>query len=381
LRQYWLDILGALHATDLACLRGANTDWSRQIELWVGVREPDHWQPLVDRFQRVFSALTYDHLILHFEPDTNPVPPPRQRQNPLPDADCVALLSGGIDSLTGAGLLLTGAHKPLFLSHQNSGAVAGALRAVHDVLNPLGQSAGDLTFTARVERLKPESTQRSRSMLYMGIACLLAACLGRHEVYLNENGVMAINVPLTAARVGSYSTRTASPTIVRDFARLASTALGRDLVVHNLLVTKTKPEVVETAMELQLGSVLPRSVSCWWIGRTGKHCGYCVPCILRRISCEYASAPDATYGQNPLDCIPPDASWRDAATDNVVQLAAHAIGLDECDDLDFELEFPELLNCGDQITRDETFAMHRRWAQQCLAIMRTHPGAARVIDR
>src|SRR6266511_1713686 len=81
-------------------------------------------------------------------------------------------------------------------------------------------------------------------MLYMGIACLLATCLDLPGIYLNENGIMAINAPLTEARIGSYSTHTASPNIIRDFARLATTALGHKLSIRNILATYTKPEVV-----------------------------------------------------------------------------------------------------------------------------------------
>lgn len=99
---------------------------------------------------------------------------------------------------------------------------------------------------------------------------------------------------------------TASPPIVLDVARLASAALGGNIAIRNVLITSTKPEVVEQAGQLGLGTVLPLTVSCWWIGRTGWHCGYCVPCIVRQISCEYAQQPDVAYREHPLDHIPPD---------------------------------------------------------------------------
>src|SRR6266511_1713687 len=108
---------------------------------------------------------------------------------------------------------------------------------------------------------------------------------------------------------------------------------------------------------------------------------YCMPCIVRQISCEYAGAPDVIYREHPLDHIPPDARWRDPATDNVVHLCTHVAALAEADDIDLELDFTELLNCGDQLTREQSFDMHRRWARQCLAILRTHPTAARFLGR
>ncbi len=380
-QQDWLDILGALYATDLACPRGTGDNWARTIKLWVGVRNVDHWRPLANRFSQVFGALAYDELEINFVREENPAPQPRQSRKAFPETNCIALLSGGIDSLTGAGLLLRGGRVPLYISHQNSGAVGRALKAVENALHDIGPSAGRFTFTAHLQNADADSTQRSRSMLYMGIACLLATCLDLPGIYLNENGIMAINAPLTEARIGSYSTHTASPNIIRDFARLATTALGHKLSIRNILATYTKPEVVEHAVGLGLGDVLPDTVSCWWIGRTNQHCGYCIPCIVRQISCEYAGAPDVIYREHPLDHIPPDARWRDPATDNVVHLCTHVAALAEADDIDLELDFTELLNCGDQLTREQSFDMHRRWARQCLAILRTHPTAARFLGR
>jgi hypothetical protein len=63
----------------------------------------------------------------------------------------------------------------------------------------------------------------------------------------------------------------------------------------------------------------------------------------------------------------------------VVHLATHVTALSEADDFDMDLEFTEMINCGDQLTRQESFAMHRRWAEQCLTIMARHPFAARLL--
>jgi hypothetical protein len=79
IQQDWLDILGALFAADLTCLRGDERDWTRDIEIWIGVRQPDHWRPLTDHFRRVFGALTYDSIRINFETGAFHRPPPRQR--------------------------------------------------------------------------------------------------------------------------------------------------------------------------------------------------------------------------------------------------------------------------------------------------------------
>ena len=130
-----------------------------------------------------------------------------------------------------------------------------------------------------------ESSQRSRTLLFVGAACVVAAVGGSNQVWLNENGIMALHLPLTAARIGSLSTHTASPPIVERMRALASDVLGGQLRVDNHLVAMTKPEVVERAVALGAGAQLQDTVSCWSIGRTRTHCGICAPCLIRRISC------------------------------------------------------------------------------------------------
>ncbi|WP_203933920.1 7-cyano-7-deazaguanine synthase [Virgisporangium ochraceum] len=379
LQQDWLDILSALFAADLTCLRGAERDWARDIEIWIGVRQPDHWRPLADHFRRVFSALTYDRIQINFEAAASHRPPPRQHNRAFRTPTAVALLSGGLDSLVGGGRLVADGEIPLFVSHQNSGIVGRALESVTKGIDCLGPTSGRRSFTAQVHGTRTENTQRSRSMLYMGVACLMASSFDLPDVYLNENGIMAINAALTEARAGSYSTRTASPPVVREFGRLASRALDHPLTVRNLLVRSTKPEVVQDAVDLSLESVVPETVSCWSIGRRAKHCGYCVPCLVRQISCEYTGVTDAPYKHRPLDDIPDSAPWRRTAMDNIVHLGAQVTAIAEADDAQLELDLTDLVNGGDQITRDESFEMHRRWADQAIAVLRAHPVSARLL--
>ena len=64
----WLESLGHLFAVDLACERGrGDTDWSRSIDLWLPVREPEFWQQQRSAIEGVWVDLTGDALRLHFE--------------------------------------------------------------------------------------------------------------------------------------------------------------------------------------------------------------------------------------------------------------------------------------------------------------------------
>lgn len=372
-QQDFADVLGVLFALDVACHRGVDADWTRTIEAWVPVRDPDLWNSLAGMLGRCFGAFTYDRLDLHFVPDAQPAPAIRPRGREHPASSGVALLSGGVDSFVGAAKLLTDGGRPLLLSHKNSSAAGAALNAIMPSLTERGAPAEPLSFTARrMGGGEGEGSQRARSMVYMGLAALLACASGHDEIWINENGVMAVHLPLTEARTGSFSTRTASPRAIAQFARFVEAALGRRITVSNLLVTMTKPEVAELGVALGVGDVLPQTVSCWSVGRTSSHCGRCVPCLIRQISHEWASVPANPYDTLPMDALPTEPAAAAVARDNVSQMLQLATDLLDRPDELLQLDYPELLDVAAPLTVASSLAMHRRWAEQIIDVAQRH---------
>ncbi len=219
------------------------------------------------------------------------------------------------------------------------------------------------------------NSQRSRSLLFLGVAALVASATGLHEVFINENGVMAVHAPMTAARIGSLSTRTASPSLLDSFSVLATDALGTPVCARNLLQQDTKPDVVGRGTALGVGTALANTISCWSIARNRRHCGYCAPCLIRRISFETHGTMDAVYDTNPLDG---DRASDPVVHDNLVQLLMLARDLVEMPPALVELEYTELLNTGSTMTLAQSLDMHTRWGQQALAVAQNHPYAAGI---
>lgn len=368
----WLELLVSIFAADLACGRGrGDVDWGRDIELHVPLRDPDAWQAHVIGLQEVFADLTSDRLRLHLYPETEPLLPPRYGQQ-WDDYDSVALLSGGVDSFVGALTLLDAGRRPLLVSH-GSGAITTPQRAVYEALGHRFGSSPFARLTAHtVQDSFPdrEDSQRARSMLFMGAAALLAAVCGLEDVYLNENGVLAVHVPLTEARIGSLSTKTAYPPIVERMANIASQTLGSPVRIRNELIGQTKPEVVERALALDAGGHLRRTASCWTWWQDRRHCGVCVPCLMRRIAFELHGVGDETPTADPFR--DPDAVTRPFARDNLVHLCSVVEEIESLDDLRFELEHPEILDGGPQLTPAEARELYRRWGDQALQILTAH---------
>lgn len=373
----WLEILAHLLAVDMACERGhGDLDWSRAIQAWMPVRDPDYWNGRRSEIAGIWTDLTDDDLELTFAPATRPNPVPRMESSPFPDHDGVALVSGGQDSFVGALELFSAGAKPLLLSHTASGATSSAqakvedhLRALHSDLHRMKLSAhkrNDTDFPGA------ESSQRSRTFLFVGAACVVAAVGGSGRVWLNENGIMALHAPLTAARIGSLSTHTASPPIVERMGKLASEVLGAKLDVGNTLVARTKPEVVKLAVDLGAADQMQDTVSCWAIGRLRTHCGICAPCLMRRISCEINGVQDIDYKADVFD----DKTVIDAdarARDNLTHLIAFIEDLLELDDVELEYEYPDLLSGEPSLSLGDAIALHRRWADQASTVLFSHP--------
>lgn len=372
----WLETLGHLFAIDMACERGAgDLDWTRSISAWLPVRDPDYWEQQRPTIEGIWGDLTGDQLKVRFEQDDQPDDPPRQAREPFPDHDCVALLSGGQDSFAGTLHLLDAGRAPLLLSHSASGAVNAAQNAVEAIVRVIKPELRRVKLGAGKARDSDfpgmESSQRSRTLLFVGAAAVIAARAGSGEVTLNENGVMALHLPLTAARIGSLSTHTASPPILARMAALASDVLGSPVAVTNELVSLTKPEVVARAVALGHGGAMDQTVSCWQIGRTSSHCGICAPCLLRRISCELHGASDVAYDADVFD----DATSLDdvRARDNLTHLISLVEDLTELSDVELELEYPELLSAAPALTLAQAIDLHRRWAAQASAVLFAHP--------
>jgi hypothetical protein len=372
----WLETLGHLFAVDLACERGpGDTEWNRDIRAWLPVRDPDFWEQQRPTIEGIWGDLTGDQLQVRFEQDDSPADPPRQSRDPLPDHDCVALVSGGQDSFIGALVLLDGGRHPLLLSHSASGAVNAAQNSVEAILRTVDPHLKRLKLGAGKARDRPfpglESSQRSRTFLFVGAAAVLAALGGSGQVVLNENGVMALHLPLTAARIGSLSTHTASPPILERMGALASTVLGSTVRVTNELIGLTKPEVVGRAVALGYGDKMDQTVSCWQIGRTSRHCGICAPCLLRRVSCERHGTVDVEYEHDVFDDHASIADPR--ARDNVAHLISLIEDLTELTDVELEYEYPELFAAAPALTLAEAIDLHRRWAAEAADVLFAHP--------
>ncbi len=134
-----------------------------------------------------------------------------------------------------------------------------------------------------------EMTTRGRSFLFF--AAGIFACTGLDKTVtlrVPENGLIALNVPLDQLRLGALSTRTTHPFYIARWNELVG-ILGISTKIENPYWDQTKGEMVASCANRNLlRRVIGDSMSCSsptkgrWTGHGSEHCGFCLPCLIRR---------------------------------------------------------------------------------------------------
>lgn len=318
---------------DTAEQRGESPDgWTRQIALKVAVGDPDFWNTHRSLIEAQLKFLTTDIWQVEFLGlGLQPKPPANHM---WPDEDCVALLSGGLDSLIGVVDLVADGKKPYAVSQ----IAAGDKHAQSYFASKIGGGLShlQLNHNAKCPRDNDRS-QRARSIIFLAYGVLAATALQRYkdgkrvDLYMCENGLISINPPLTPARLGALSTRTTHPIFVRQFQELLDAA-GLRVTVRNPYQFKTKGEMLRACKDQAfLAKHAAKTTSCGRYARNGwEHCGRCLPCLIRRASFHAWDKRDKT------DYVYEDLSKNDVrhARFDDVRCAAMGAALVEADGID-----------------------------------------------
>jgi hypothetical protein len=140
-----------------------------------------------------------------------------------------------------------------------------------------------------VRNVAPEETTRGRSFLFFALGVFAGTGLARDfMLHVPENGLISLNVPLDPLRLGALSTRTTHQFYIARWNELLN-KLGVRGTIENPYWDKTKGEMASECRNPRLlKALVPHSMSCAsptkgrWQGHGSEHCGYCLPCIIRR---------------------------------------------------------------------------------------------------
>ena len=285
----------AVFAADKRSSRKHTADgWTRDIVLHVPVSNAPLWRSASTHVLNCLSFLTGDSWSVHFRARTD-TPRSLQAELAFETPPAVCLFSGGLDSFIGAIDLIAEHKKVMLVGHYDHGSVSGPQRSAARVLQTkYGKRVTPLSLRVELPRdgRTVERTTRGRSFLFIALGVLVSSAYPQPPaLFIPENGLIALNVPLTGSRSGSLSTRTTHPYYIASYQNLLN-AIGLNVNLELPYRFHTKGEMLRGCADQQLLRERFRAtMSCAHpgVGRYDKksardHCGYCLPCLIRRAS-------------------------------------------------------------------------------------------------
>ncbi|MBR0962540.1 hypothetical protein JQ554_00495 [Bradyrhizobium diazoefficiens] len=302
-----------VHAADTRLSRSTESQdaWTREIRLVVPVSDPGRWSANAGVLTRALNFLTGDRWSVGFRKRPkgfSKLVSPAAPSLIAPPFDGVSLFSGGLDSLIGAIDTLEARGVPLLVSHAGEGLVSKSQDLCFDGLKAAYKSSSFdrlrmwMSFDSElVKGVGSEDTTRGRSFLFFSLGVAAGSGFaGDFVLKVPENGLIALNVPLDRLRLGALSTRTTHPFYIARWNELLR-GLGIPGRLENPYWDKTKGQMVAAcANPGLLKQLAPVSLSCSspskgrWTKKPQGHCGYCLPCLIRRAS--LINKDRTTYG-------------------------------------------------------------------------------------
>ena len=273
----------------------------------IPVSDVVRWNAAAPILVRMLNFLTGDRWMIQFRarpPRFAPFVP--QPDLIVPPFTGVSLFSGGLDSLIGAIDQLETKQVPLLVSHAGrAGRQQGAGRLLRSVKEALSEAAVQrlrtwMAFPKNLVRnVASEDSTRGRSFLFFALGVFAGTGLRRDFVlHAPENGLIALDVSARHAPSRRIEHTDDTPVLYRPLEPPAERS-GNSGRIENPYWDKTKGEMVRgCANPALLKKLVPVTLSCAsptkgrWQGHGTQHCGYCLPCLIRRAS--LASITDPT---------------------------------------------------------------------------------------
>lgn len=283
--------------------------WTRRIKLHVPVLEIEKFTEIKDILENMLSFLSGDIWNIEFrkrELSTyeNSIKKKMDKNKKILDIDAISMFSGGLDSYTGVIDLLENGKKLILVSHYGGGKGVKEYQDVltkHLISNYTLSKENFYQFHSKaIEGV--EDTTRTRSFMFFTHAVAIASSFKKKiDLYIPENGLISLNIPITSARNGSSSTRTTHPYYMELFQKIID-KLGIEVNLINPYQFKTKGEMIKECKNLDLlKETLKDTMSCSHPdnGRYRKesktlHCGTCIPCLIRRASIKASEIKDTS---------------------------------------------------------------------------------------
>ena len=300
----FLEVASYVFTADCATERGEQwTDddskeaWGRDFAFVIPVRDPAFWTKpeITCLVKESLGFLSNDKYSFTFVP----LKQDRMQQQYFEFAEGktwsfhaparVLMFSGGLDSLAGAVETANTGDHVVLVSHRSVSTVSAHQTKLFHALQKRfpNRLVHVPVWVNKDEKFGRESTQRTRSFLFAALGAVVAEPLNAGGIRFYENGVVSLNLPVAEEVLRARASRTTHPVTLYHLESLCTAVAGRNLVVDNPYLFKTKTEVVEVLASYKVQDMIISTCSCAHLmfkSNAQKHCGTCSQCIDRRFA-------------------------------------------------------------------------------------------------
>jgi hypothetical protein len=298
-----LELAAAIQVADRLSRHNLNRE-QRLIRLVVPLRCPALLAgETLSHLSRLLNWTTGTRWDLDFPRRTAPLRVAEQQPYLLPPVQSeakVTLWSGGLDALAGVYRELRQGEAPIMLV--GTGGNDRRLRWQRDLYEALRRDFPDrlYLFSAplrfRGPKKKRNPLTRARGVVFGLVGSAAALLNDRGTLYLHENGIGAINLPLRSYCIGLDQSRSVHPKTLLYLSRFIASFTGQPFSVENPSLFSTKGEMCRALAEDGRTDLVALSESCdsYQWHNPPHQCGYCSSCLLRRQALAVAGLSDPT---------------------------------------------------------------------------------------
>jgi len=283
-------VVAALHTADCTVRRPSATPedpiaFGRRIAVRVPVQNPETWKRAGNELLGLLVWLTDDEWDVSFVS----LSAPRYNQPSLVEDPCpVVLFSGGLDSLAGSIMLLAEDLDMVTLSISTNNRTTGVQsRGWHALRRGYpAQLKGRHRVKLEVDApgVDPESSQRTRGLVCLGLGGAMASAMGGTELVTCENGIGAINLPMLEGQCGAMMSRNVHPGTLALATRLFGAVLQKPVLIREPFLFRTKRELVQGALSLGWTGLDRLTRSCDAFPRYDRPCFRCTSCLYTELA-------------------------------------------------------------------------------------------------
>lgn len=361
--------------------------WTRTLTLSIPVLNLEKWNAVKLQLEKMLTYLSGDIWTLHFRAADAEKRYQDHHKREIPRKEIlnrisgVSLFSGGMDSYCGAYKFLSQGENIIFVGFKEYDRLkdvqADLLKHIQDAIP--GPESFLFRFTTKAyvpvggTKSFSENTSRSRSFLFLCAALCVAEIVGDGiPVYIPENGFIGLNLPMTAGRKGSCSTRTTHPYFLKMFNSLLDSLEIHHKIINPFAFTTKREMVIQHKDAPGFLANIHQTISCShprngrWQGITvPENCGYCYPCLIRQSSLLDVDIPCDCYANDTISYDYIMHATESKRSDMVDLLSAVSAATKSTDE-----ELIARIRKTGQLTEDESFRFLRVYKETIKDLVR-----------